>query len=78
MNKMFQHSLHPIVSLALGFFFLILVHRQFQTCYVQPDSEQNYTLNLGFPPKLTHWSELPLHFVFHTQPSSIFTFVPLF
>lgn len=79
MNEMFQHSLHPIVSLASGFFFFsILVHRQFQTCYAQPDSEQNRTLNVGFPPKLTLWSLLPLHFVFLTQSSSIFSFVPLF
>lgn len=75
MNEMFQHSLHPTVSLALGFFFLILVHRQFQTCYVQPDSEQNYTLNLGFPPKLTHWSFLSILFSIHSLPQS---FVPLF
>lgn len=65
MNEMFQHSLHPTVSLASGSFFLILVHRQFQNCYAQPDSEQNRTLNVGFPPKLTHWSLLLLHFVFH-------------
>lgn len=51
---MFQHSLHPVVSLASGFFFLVLVHRQIQICYAQPDSEQNHTLNVGFPSKLTH------------------------
>lgn len=41
----------------LRFLFLILVHRQLQTSYAQPASEQNHALNLGFTTKL-RW-ELP-------------------
>lgn len=67
---MFQHCLHPIFRLDLGFFFMILVHREFQT-YAQPISEQNRSSSLEFPAKLRYKSQLLLCSALYTQFSSV-------
>lgn len=51
MNEIFQRCLQsnfqPLVS------FLILAHREFLTSYTYTASEQNHTLRLGFPTKMS-------------------------